>query len=96
MPHAPVCHVAIPLKICPGCDTLYDARGPRPCKAWWFCDNMADFREAFRKGGAVIEVDAQDGPYTYPEQYIDTARVHPDLLDAYRGLLQYGYANGLL
>ncbi len=38
---------------------------------------------------AVITLD--DGT-----QWIDTSRVDPDLLAAYRRLLQYGYANGLL
>lgn len=88
----PVCHVANPLKTCPGCGVLYVATEPRPCIAPYFCDDLERFHESFRNSGVLIMIETDDGP----EPFIDSSKVHPDLMSAYRGLLSYGYANGLI
>jgi len=84
--------------ICPECE--YAHSGPecprcRDEKFGFFYDQLAGVETTLEELGAVIEVGGR--------QYVDTSRVPaprkaigPDLLSTYKGLLAFGYANGLL
>lgn len=54
-----------------------------------FDQDLARFNAALERLGALVEV--EDGSV-----WVDPAKVPPDLARAYRGLLAYGYANGLI
>jgi hypothetical protein len=91
---APVCHVANEFLSCLDCGRLYlKADGPvhpfcREGKNGFFYRNLDDFDDALRPLGAVVTI----GDFTG----LDETKVPPDLMDAYRGLIRYGYANGLM
>jgi hypothetical protein len=54
-----------------------------------FANDFAKVTAAIEAAGAV-RTEADGG------QWIDESRVSADILSAYRGLVEYGYANGLI
>lgn len=54
-----------------------------------FAADFARITDQFQAAGAVVTMD--DG-FTY----VDESKVSAQLVSAYRGLVQYGYANGLI
>jgi hypothetical protein len=90
-----ICHTALEFARCGNCGQLRrksDIECPlchEGSPAPHFYRDLDALNEAFQQAGAVMTFG--DG-----WQGIDESSVHPDLLDAYRSLLRYGYTNGLL
>lgn len=57
-----------------------------------FNQNLAALNAYIEERGALITGTDESGDYTL----IDPTKVPAPVLDAYRGLLSFGYANGLL